>query len=632
MRILAHFSFPHSMPLQKRPRLKTRSSAIEDGLRRIYRVGGNESLRAMDIAERPIVRRILLWFLGALALLAVGLAVLIFFSGNTSQGASRDALTLAFSVPTDVISGKTVPVELTYKNQSTRRLVNVDLGVHLPNAVQFTSATPSPSTTEPLLWQLPSIAPGEQGVISLLLVPLLEPSFSQVLQANARFQPEHLNVRFDALTSKPITSTGSLFSITSTQEERVLAEEEGAYSFTIASNNPTAADAYAFTLALPEGFRLAESQPKPQDGTLSWPLPALVPEKPYTIRLRGIFSSDQSGERSLTGSVVTTQNPPLTQLTQKATTQVLGTAFTISLLGNGQTGTAVLTPGDKLALSIGLKNTGEESAENAQVQLVVDNGYSRLDLNARTGSPLGNRTQNTISWGGKELTRLVALRPGEEALLDTIIPTLQTGADTITVRAIAILPRIGGIDSEKRISSAPLIVRLASNTTLTARGQYFDASGAAIGTGPMPPQVGQSTVYRLRLELVNPLHPIDQTIITAPLGAHAAWLGSISSDQGTISYDTVSGRVRWVVGTMPVSSRPLIASFDIRLTPTSEDLRHFATILGTATLNATDTVSQSSVQAKSEPVTTELPGDALAKDKGLVIEAPTVPSTDTVAP
>jgi hypothetical protein len=103
----------------------------------------------------------------------------------------------------------------------------------------------------------------------------------------------------------------------------------------------------------------------------------------------------------------------------------------------------------------------------------------------------------------------------------------------------------------------------------------------------------------------------------------------ISTDAGTVSYDTVSGRVRWVISTVPASSKPLVATFDIRLLPTSEDLRHFATLMSTATLNATDTVAQSAVQTKSDPVTSEIPSDTFAQNKGLVEEAPTpAPSAD----
>ena len=84
-------------------------------------------------------------------------------------------------------------------------------------------------------------------------------------------------------------------------------------------------------------------------------------------------------------------------------------------------------------------------------------------------------------------------------------------------------------------------------------------------------------------------------------------------------WDSVLGKVRWVTAGSISASGKAEAIFEIKVTPSGADLGKFANIIGQTSLIATDTVTMSSVTSIAASLTSDLPNDPAAKDKGVVI-------------
>ena len=108
--------------------------------------------------------------------------------------------------------------------------------------------------------------------------------------------------------------------------------------------------------------------------------------------------------------------------------------------------------------------------------------------------------------------------------------------------------------------------------------------------------------------------------MVAPIPPGAAWAGPINTDQGTIRHDTVANRVRWSIGELKAGTVPPTATFEIDVTPTANDIGKFADILGPATVSAIDQITDATITAEAPELTTEIPNDTHAQNKGVVTE------------
>lgn len=90
------------------------------------------------------------------------------------------------------------------------------------------------------------------------------------------------------------------------------------------------------------------------------------------------------------------------------------------------------------------------------------------------------------------------------------------------------------------------------------------------------------------------------------------------SDVGVLSYDPATRVVSWNIDALPDGSSDLEASFEVQVTPDTNDIDRFAAILGETTFQAQDDLLHESVSKTKPPVTTDLQNDDGARGKGVV--------------
>ena len=279
-----------------------------------------------------------------------------------------------------------------------------------------------------------------------------------------------------------------------------------------------------------------------------------------------------------------------------------------------------MLPGDDITLNVALNNRGEEVAQDITIELFVDNGVDRVNLAERSGIPNGDVYGNKINWDQTDMNRLDTLRGGEDASIDVAIPTREDGSTTVRLHAEAVITTVGDIEINRQIISSDLTIRIASNLSAAASARYYDSNGSPIGSGPMPPEVGQETTYRITWTAVNALNDVEDAVMVASIPSDASWGGLVQTSDGTVTYDSVANRVRWSIGDIPAGASPPIAVFDMKVNPSAADLGTFLDLLGTATITAIDTTTDSTVSANAPGLTSELPNDSYAENQGIVVE------------
>ena len=173
------------------------------------------------------------------------------------------------------------------------------------------------------------------------------------------------------------------------------------------------------------------------------------------------------------------------------------------------------------------------------------------------------------------------------------------------------------------VDTAPVDLPIATFTSIQAAGLYYTKDGDQIGVGPLPPKVGETTKYRVFFDVANSSGEADGVTVEATLPSNVAWTGKYSVNAGqAIDWLPSTRTVRWEIGTLaPYTNSEgehLGASFEVALTPHTEDAGAAPTLVTGITLSGKDATTGLTLHAEAESITTDLPFDKRAIGKGAV--------------
>ncbi|MBI1907822.1 DUF11 domain-containing protein [Candidatus Uhrbacteria bacterium] len=583
---------------------KAAEEAMDEGLAAIY----GETRDDLATLERggSRVTRILMRVVIGLAAAAVLAYSAFFVYVKFFAGEAADPLTLAVEVPSELVSGTETDITIRYTNTGRVPLAALAIDVNVPSALTASSAVPMPTDEANLVWNVGSIAAGEEGAIVLSGIWIAAVPSSTSVQALATYRPANFNADFDAVATAGVTTLASTLRVAMTGPEEARPGEALTYTMAVENTSAMAVTDVVAEMELPTGFFVASSTPPLVAGAEPrWDIADLAAGATQEIVLVGSFAADVSDVQQLAATAA---------ITVDGGERVQGEASAFTEVANGTAGDVTLDPGDPLRITLGYENTGE--SDMADVSFLVDfQAEGKIPISWSEASLDGGRlTADGIRFDAATIGTLV---PNDNKLKNLIFPVrdeLVTGDSqtwTVVVHAT-----VGGVT----ISSQPLTVTLNSDTSFTAQSRYYTEDGAPVGEGPLPPSVGETTSYQIVWSVTNALHALDDVRVSATLPPSAEWEGTTNADLGSLSYDAATRTVSWDIAGLQAAAGEAIATFMVTTTPENDDVGEFVKLLSGSAFRATDSETGSSIQLTADTLTTECEGDALVEGKGYVEE------------
>jgi hypothetical protein len=488
-------------------------------------------------------------------------------------------------------------------------------------------------------WKLGLVSPGGKGEIHLKGVFLGTLGMQSAIQAVATSRGEGGQLR-EALVTHTVTYGETVLSGAFDVPAKVVAGDEVVIQYAVANRGEQGLRGLKARLNLPPGFTLSTTGTAVQaslDGAVyEQPLGDLAAGTTNTLRVVGVFAAGSSGDMPLevVVGVAKQDGSFLPLLATEASLTVLAGDLGLRLVANGTDKDATLTPGDPLRITIQYKNLSPEPLSGVRLRLgfesIVDGasatGTSLFDWDELDDEGLGASTTRTrvqtIVYDEDSTPTLSRLDPQEEGTLDISIATLPVAPGTkdaaVRLTLEGSMDRVGDDRSTRVIRTAPIAFRYRSDASLDAEARFFTEEGAPMGSGPLPPQAGKTTSYRIFWNVNKSLHSLENFEVTAVLPASVAWGAATSVQAGAITYDDATRTVRWSLNRMPENVNALEASFDIQLTPTEFDVGRFAQLLGESRFTAKDPVVNEQIVRALPPLTSDLQNDEGARNKGVV--------------
>jgi uncharacterized repeat protein (TIGR01451 family) len=306
---------------------------------------------------------------------------------------------------------------------------------------------------------------------------------------------------------------------------------------------------------------------------------------------------------------------------EKFNFEVVKSDLNLTLLINGSKNDKAVNFGDTLNYSIVYANKGDTVMNDVVIMAVLNGEF--LDWTSLKDPKNGEEKGNTISWSKKEIPELESLARNKEGMIDFSINLLEL-SDNDFNKDLKIVSyaqfdfgeepssEADNDEEENDNKSNTIINQINSDLSINQEVRYFDDNNIPVGNGPLPPEVGETSSFKVYWSITNNIHELRDTSVSVSLPDYISWDEKSRASTGRISYNQEEHKVVWQIGRLPVSVFRADAEFNISIRPKEEDRNKIMVLIPGAEVKATDNETGGEIEKKTDPKTTKLEDDEIA--------------------
>jgi hypothetical protein len=329
----------------------------------------------------------------------------------------------------------------------------------------------------------------------------------------------------------------------------------------------------------------ADVQTQPDDGRNIWFINTLPRLQTSTLAIKGnLFGAD--GVRETFRIIISAEGvdgdfEPLA--TDVIDILVTSQPLVISTRIEGKDTNRVFRPGETLNFVIDYQNRSNNTIQNIELFGLVDDPANLLDYSTTTfvGGDIGNLNNRVINWRGSGVPQLITMTPQ------------VSGSVRYSVKV-----KSGEAFIESRLNQSSYTLRPRAQAKATNIPQFEVGGDLYQGQGDMTfdqtveglerdPNQSNRQTFRITWEINTRQNQVNDVVIetVSPLPPTAWKQASIqpSGNAGEISYDPLTGRIRWVPGIIPaytgIDSDPKRITFELDVVAPSNTALRSITML-----------------------------------------------------
>lgn len=602
-----------------------KESEIQKNLINIYKdESGMPDMSKLEKKKKNKTKTILIYLLFFLFILSAAAWAGFFIFGGTNKFTGQD-ISLGITAPQKVSSGEEISYVINYKNREKTPISRAEVRVEYPKGFIFKEASPEPSQ-ENNIWLLGTLPSGNEGVITITGQLLGDLDSEKSLEAYLNYRPANFNSDFQEVASASSTISSSVADIELEAEDQIIAGESTDLLFNVKNTTENDLKDIRVGINLPKDFNLEESNPEKKDDF--WIIDSLLADKEQEIELTGAFSSEATEEKEITVRVETKGENDIWYLQQEKTflIKILKEELIVNLIINGSNEGQSINFGDTLNYSLVYQNKGQAELKNLTISATIEGNL--IDWDSINDDNKGNVKNNSIIWTKEEIDQLEELQPGDEGTIDWQIKIKSRNDfsenevidDAVKSTTEIKIGETEGIESSNVITGSTIVNEINSDFSLQAEGRYFNDDNIAVGSGPLPPEVGKTTSYRIFWTLDNSVHEVTDVRVKTILPDNIFWTGKSLVSAGQLNFNVNTREIIWSINRIPTTVKELQANFEVSVTPSNNDANTVITLIPETTAEAIDKKTKAKLFLAEGAITSNLEGDLVGEGRGLVIE------------
>ena len=622
---------------------EARHQEIDSNLSEIYKDSKGDLIDVKQVSAKKktnIFVRIfkkLLFF--TLLFLAAYFSYLYFFSGDSDMNSFK----FQIIAPEKIVAGEEFSYFVEYSNPTKFGATNLKLELKYPEGFIYSSANLEPSTGS-YGFNLPDLAPGATGKLEVKGRIVNKLDSVNIISGRLIYTPAGISSEFKKESSDATIISGISFQVGLESSNLAFINQDNEVSLSFYDVEENFLEDFIIRFVLPEQTTITAAEIKLEEGIVKedkqedklitadseYTGLALVSEGTETWLLRNL-RPDTAGKK-INFKYQVKEQPSSAEIIIRLEKRLAdGQSYTfwekrlipefvksdlnLTLFLDGSNNNSPVNFGDTLNYTLNYSNKGENTFKDASISFVLDGFF--YDWNSlKLETPGEIRMGKMIIWTKKELPALAEIRPGESGEINIMIniKDYQTNnfGEKLEVIAYAQSGTNAGESTTETNKSNEIVSKINSDLNLIEKVRYFDDNNLPVGSGPLPPRVGEVSNFRVDWLVENSLHELSQTEVSVQLPDYVYYNENSFTSVGNLTYDGNQRKVIWNIGRLPISVSEVNAHFSLAITPSEADRNKILVLSPGATIIAVDNETQEEITKKSGPKTTKLEDDDIA--------------------
>jgi hypothetical protein len=601
----------------------------------------DKNLEGDSFDKRPSVKKKTLPIvISLLFLLAVtSIAGWYYFGTKELNG---EGVSLEIKGDESLVSGEKVELIIKYKNKENVKVKNLELRINYPEGFYYVSSEPYATTLSSNVWQLEDLKAGESREVKLVgqIIGGLEEEI--VLEPILSYEPSNFSSSFESKVVKVFKIEKSLMELRVEAPTEIGNNNRVTYNIFYKNISELPVDNFRLRVDYPENFTIIETGGDAQLLTEdTWKIDEMMKNEENEVTITGFFDLENTGsstvkaileikssllEIPLVGESSSDWYPYLEIEKDIALSEL---AATLKVSVNGDNKDSAIDWGSELEYVINYKNTSDKELENVSITAMLSSDYLNWETLDDNFSGLIDEGSNFITWDKTLIPSLAKLDIGQEGRISFKIKVLDFNEEFLSAQNFSIASEIilnsdsfKAIEGEESelINSNVIVNKMNTPVDFLTLARYYNESGTAVGSGPLPPVVGETTSYQIIWKLNSATANLKNVLVKTTLPPGVEWgQGVVTEDQDLIFNDTTR-QVVWKINDLE-KAKDNMAKFNILITPDVSQIDKIVTLNNTITLIAEDTYSNGKINLNSNYLTTRLDGDEKAVGNEKVINS-----------
>ena len=523
------------------------------------------------------------------ALAMLGLALYFRFAYHPL----RDDFKLTLLTEQTIVSGTETTFSVRIVNSGETKLHGAKLAVHLPKTFVPAEAPPryDAETGEIAIGEMLEDVSNEYRFRGTLLGPAGSADvYVHFMAQNDEGQSD------ETLTKGFLRWESSAIETRYELPEAVVPGQTVAFALRVKNGSALTFENVSVTPKWPDGFKLQNATPPLYRGAVA--LGRLEAGKEVEVKFSGRFNGAADLFR-LTAALNGTLGKE-TFLLSQTHADIRMAAVDLKLeAAFAENVPAFVRPGEEVAVLVRYHNDGLETIKNLSLAIAPE-----------------VNTLGEVRW--ETSNRIASLGAGERGERKAFV-RVRDAVSRYAVNPVfrAVPQATFSIDDPKivdaRVSGPAVETKISGSARLRAVARYYTSEGDQLGRGPLPPRVGKATRYWIFASLESGATETQDGVVTFRLPSNVSWTNRAAV---TVGQDLVleGDRLIWRLGATEPHAGVLheapSASFEVTLTPSSEQVGTTPSLVLEAAYSGRDTWTDEVLTSSQGAITTGLPGDS----------------------
>ncbi len=558
----------------------------------------NTGLHIDAVSAEPETHPFLKKFLtGAIVflLVAVSIALYMFFmGGNAVSSANVD---IEIVGPASVTSGEQVDLGISLVNKNRTALKNVTLTIEYPDGARAKDDSAEPLTRT--VQNIPDITKSSTYNTATKLYLFGDKDIPKTLVFKMEYTVSGSNARFTKEKKYDVLIGSSPLLINVSAPQEINSGQQVSLQVTVTSNSGSLLKDVMVKAEYPYGFTYNRATLEPENDKQTWKLGDLKNGDKKVFTVVGTMIAQDNEERTFRfmAGVADLKGELETILGTAMPTVSLRKSFFNIVFGLGRDTAEMVSARaqDRIAGELSITNSLPDSLSNVVLEVKMNGvALNKFGVSVNDGG-FYQSSQNTILWDRNTNSKFAFIRPSETVdarfdVQDFSIPrTMKNPEIVFNINLKGVRSLVGG-GVDNITSTATKTLRFFTDLTLKASSLR---SGELQNSGPVPPRREEASTYTIEWVLSNTHNDVQRAQVKTTLPVYVDWMGVVSPNTESISYDPDSRTVTWNAGTIGAlagySTSPKKVLFQVRLNASASQVGLSPILTGGTTISGMDT-------------------------------------------